>query len=372
LEVCPLIKKIPVDLKEHRYEVMIEPGLLVGLGRVLRELSSSESCAVLADESVFRLYGETVVSSLKESGFQVAVGTQTSGEDHKTLDTVRRLYDVLLDAKLDRLSPVMSLGGGVNGDTAGFVASTYLRGVPFVQVPTTLLSMVDASVGGKVGVNVPQGKNLIGCFYQPVTVLIDPSVLSSLPEREFRCGVAECIKHGMLGDAELFSWMENSAAAILEQEVSVLEELIRKNVAFKAKIVSADERERGIRAHLNLGHTFAHAIEKTTGYGVIKHGEAVSLGMIAACRCAMELGICGSEVYDRLVKLICAVGLPERVPLVSDESLLRAMRHDKKAVNGRIRFVLPRNIGEVGIYDQIPEKCLNAAWEEIRSRGEDV
>jgi 3-dehydroquinate synthase len=290
-----------------------------------------------------------------------------SGERHKTLETVRGVYDTLLAARLERRSPVIALGGGVVGDTAGFAAATYLRGVPFVQCPTSLLAMVDASVGGKVGVNVPQGKNLIGAFYQPMAVVVDPLVLQTLPPRELRCGLAECVKHGVIRDPGLFDWIEERVARIQAIDPAVMTELVARNVAIKARVVEEDEKESGVRAHLNFGHTFAHAIEATSGYGTIEHGEAVALGMAAATQLAVDLGRCDAALLARLTALLEKIGLPTRAELAATEELLAAMRLDKKVKAGRMRLVLPDRLGAVSIVEDAPEDAVRAAWESIRA-----
>ncbi|HQH26812.1 MAG TPA: 3-dehydroquinate synthase [Oligoflexia bacterium] len=254
----------------------------------------------------------------------------------------------------------------MNGDTAGFVAATYLRGVAFIQCPTTLLAMVDSSVGGKTGVNVPQGKNLIGSFYQPKAVVIDPEVLRTLPRRELCCGLAECVKHAVIADDSLFSWIEAKLPQILALEMPVLVELLERNIAIKARIVEQDEKEQGIRAYLNLGHTFGHAIEATAGYGVIEHGEAVALGMIAAFELAVSLGICGCEAAERVRRLIERIGLPVKADLAANEALIAAMASDKKRKDSAVRFVLPERIGAVRIISGAERGSLNAAWDSLR------
>ena len=284
---------VTLELPHHAYDVLIDAGLLKSLGKLVREINRGAKAALIIDKNIEKSHGRVAARSLSAADFDCVVGVMPPGEDYKTLGTVRGLYEVLLDAKLERQSPVVALGGGITGDTVGFVAATYLRGVPFVQVPTTLLAMVDASVGGKVGVNMPQGKNLIGAFHQPTRVVIDPDVLMTLPERELRCGMAECIKHGVIRDPELLDWTIAHAKAIANLDSATMVELVARNVAIKAGVVIRDEKEAGERAHLNFGHTFAHAIEAAGRYGEafdIHHGEAVALGMVAkGVRCQDEL-----------------------------------------------------------------------------------
>jgi 3-dehydroquinate synthase len=288
---------------------------------------------------------------------------------------VCELYDVLLDASLERKSPVIALGGGVVGDTVGFVASTYLRGVPFIQCPTTLLAMVDASVGGKVGVNVPQGKNLVGSFYQPRLVVIDTNTLKTLPARELHCGLAECVKHGVIRDPALFDWIDDNLDAILQLDSETLVQLVEKNVKIKAAVVMEDEKETGTRAHLNFGHTFAHAIEATIGYDAAhtwRHGEAVSLGMVAASRLAAEQGYCAASVPRKIVRLLARIGLPVDAPdLPSTDQLMHAMRLDKKVSDGRLRLILPDQLGSVSIVDDAPVEAITNAWESLREQAND-
>jgi 3-dehydroquinate synthase len=358
---------VRVELPLRAYDVVIEPGALDRLGELVRPVAGSSRCALFADAAVAETWGARALAALAAAGFEVVRAVLPSGETHKTLAQVERLYGALLDAQLERRSPVIALGGGVTGDTVGFAAATYLRGVPLVQCPTTLLAMVDSSVGGKVGVNVPQGKNLIGAFHQPVLVAIDPLVLRTLPARELRCGLAECIKHGVIRDAELFERIGRDAAALRALEPGALVELVRRNVAIKASVVMEDETETGVRAHLNFGHTFGHAIEACVGYGEILHGEAVGLGMIAACELAARIGMCPSDLPAGVRALLEAVGLPVRARLPSDEELEAAMAHDKKVAAGRVRFVLPERLGHVVLRDDVPASAVRAAWSAIRA-----
>jgi 3-dehydroquinate synthase len=357
---------VQVELPSHRYAVTIEPGLLARLGSLVRACAPSERCALIADRSVARLHGDVARRSLEAAGFAVSVEL-VDGEEHKNLETVARLYDALVSQGLERTSPVIAFGGGVAGDTAGFVAATYLRGVPFIQCPTTLLAMVDASVGGKVGVNLPQGKNLVGAFQQPRVVAIDPELLRTLPPRELASGFAECIKHAVIADPTLFDWIEEESARLRALEPAVLVELIRRNVEIKARVVMADEREAGMRALLNLGHTFGHALETAFSYTTLLHGEAVGLGLVAASALAEELGMCGPELRKRLERLLPAVGLPVRVTLPPLGALRAAMKVDKKAIGSKVRFVLPQRIGAVVLRDDVPPELVDAAWDAVRA-----
>ena len=358
---------VTITLPHHRYDVIIEPGALARVGSLVHELAPHDRCALVVDPDVMAIHGEQVRHALHDAGYVIATHALSGGEAAKTLDTVREAYDVLLDARLERRSPVVALGGGVTGDVTGFIAATYLRGVPFVQCPTTLLAMVDASVGGKVGVNLPQGKNLVGAFHQPVVVVIDPLVLQTLPPRELRCGLAECIKHSVIRDADLFDWTDQHLPAIQAMKPDALVELLTRNVQIKADVVMADEKEAGERAHLNFGHTFGHAIEATCGYGQILHGEAVSLGMLAAAAFAAERGLCDAAVRTRLEAVLDRVGLPTRAELPDDATLFAAMQHDKKVADDRIRLVLPAEIGRVVMVDDADESQITAAWRSVRT-----
>jgi 3-dehydroquinate synthase len=305
---------------------------------------------VVTNPVVAGLYGETVKRSLAEAGFQVGEAQIPDGEEYKTLATVAGLYDAAFTGGLERGDAVLALGGGVVGDIAGFLAATYMRGVPFVQVPTTLLAQVDSSVGGKVGVNHPGGKNLIGAFYQPRFVLIDPDTLATLPSREVRAGLAEVIKYGVISDAGFFSWLEANIDRLLNLEPAALEHAIAASCRIKAAVVSADETEAGLRAILNFGHTVGHALEAVTGYQRFVHGEAVAIGMVAAARLAVRLGYFEPPGAERITGLVLRAGLPAEVPAdVEPEILLETMRRDKKVAADRLTFVLPEAVGRVRV-----------------------
>lgn len=357
---------VDLTLPHHRYAIRIEPGALHQLGEAVRDVAPHERAAIIVDEAIADSHGRVAARALEAAGYNTRVAVMPHGEHHKTLGTVRALYDVLLEHRMERKSPVIALGGGITGDTAGFVAATYLRGVPLIQAPTTLLAMVDASVGGKVGVNVPQGKNLIGAFHQPAAVVIDPDTLATLPGRELRCGLAECVKHAVIRNADLFDWLNQHADALLRLDRAAMTELIERNVRIKAAVVIEDEKEAGVRAHLNFGHTFAHAIESATQHHYL-HGEAVALGMTAATRLAVAQRQLPAEILDRLIKLLEKIGLPTAAPdLPENEALLDAMRLDKKVADGRIRLVLPDRLGAVSIADDTPDPAIAAAWDALR------
>ena len=377
---------VELKLPHHHYRIVIEPGALEALGELVDATTPHRRAALFADENVLPLHGKSAQQSLIAAGYDVTVAPVPTGEKRKTLDTVATLYDVLLNDRLERRSPVIALGGGITGDTVGFVAATYLRGVPFVQCPTTLLAMVDASVGGKVGVNVKQGKNLIGAFHQPALVVADVRTLTTLPRRAIRCGLAECIKHAIIRDPALFTFLRDHLDAILALDERTLTELVRWNVQIKADVVMADEKESGDRAHLNFGHTFAHAIEatqfddagsdgKTSGdasagsgaSGGFEHGEAVALGMVAATRLAVDAGRVEASLLESRVALLTRAGLPVSAPdLPATEVLLNAMRLDKKVADDRIRLILPDRMGAVSMVNDTPLHHIEAAWNSLR------
>ncbi|MEM1446939.1 MAG: 3-dehydroquinate synthase [Planctomycetota bacterium] len=369
---------VDLTLPHHRYDIVIEPGCLMRLGDLVREAVPTADRAILVtDEGVEPHHARPVAKAMEAQRIETVVAVIPVSEKKKTLGTVRTLYDIMLENKLERGHALVTLGGGICGDVAGFAAATYLRGIPFVQCPTSLLAMVDASVGGKTGVNVPQGKNLIGAFHQPSRVVIDPEVLATLSERELRCGLAECLKHGVIRDpletpdAELpplFDWITEHAQAIHALDPPTLVELVKRNVEIKASVVMADEKEAGVRAHLNLGHTFAHAIEATSQFGTkYKHGEAVSLGMVAATAFAVNRRLCSAELLDQVMTGCAAVGLPTTAKhLAPDAILLKTMAMDKKVRGGRIRLVLPTRMGEVTIVDDATPDEVKAAWAVVR------
>ncbi|BAM04801.1 3-dehydroquinate synthase [Phycisphaera mikurensis] len=355
------------------YEVAVGPGLLGGLGERVAEavpgLASGGRAALISDESL-EAYGHTqrAAKSLQAAGIDTTVMVIPVGERRKNLKTVGHLLDLCLDAGLERGHPVVALGGGIVGDVAGFVAASLLRGVPFVQCPTTLLAMCDASVGGKTGVNTKQGKNLVGAFWQPRLVLADVDLLATLPDAELACGLAECLKHGIIRDAALFRFIVERAGAFRSRDAAALTDLVARNVAIKAAVVAADERERGERAHLNLGHTFAHAIEATWRLGkAYRHGEAVAIGIAAATRMAAALGRCPEALVHEVEAGLQAAALPIRGDLAPNAALLKVMLRDKKASGGRVRFVLPTRMGACEIVGDVPEDAVAAAWDAVRA-----
>jgi len=359
-------RTVHVQLGDRTYPIHIGPGVLESLGHRLVERCPAPAAAIISDENVAPLYAERATASMDRAGYRTALLVVKPGEQSKSLETAARLYDGLARAGIERNSPVVSLGGGMVGDLTGFVAATWLRGVPFVQVPTTLEADVDAAVGGKTAVNHPSGKNLIGAFHQPRMVLIDTSTLASLDMRDVRAGLAESVKHGVIRDARLFEWHEANVQAILARDESVLGELIEWNCRIKAEVVAADERESGLRAILNFGHTVGHAIESDQRYA-LRHGECVSIGMVAAARIAVVRGMLEPGLADRLRRLLEVLGLPTRVPHPIDlEVLMAFMQKDKKVVDGRLRFVLPTSIGHVRTVSDVTPEQIAAAVRAIQ------
>ena len=356
---------IPVSLKDSPYRITVAPGVLREAGRLAREVSPAKKAAVITDSRVGPLHAPALRESLSAAGFEVIEATLPAGEGHKTLSDLLPVYDRLLSARVDRGTLVFALGGGVVGDMAGFVAATLLRGVPFVQVPTSLLAMVDASVGGKTGVNHAVGKNLIGAFHQPAAVLIDPEVLRTLPDRELRGGLAECVKHDLIRDAEGFTRLERDIGRALSLDVPYLSELVAHNVAIKARVVEADPFEKGERAHLNFGHTFGHAIESVSRYEY-SHGESVALGMAAAAHLSVALGLIDEAARRRILAAIAKAGLPTSGLTLDTAAVVDAMAFDKKVKSGKLRFVLLDRIGHAVVRDDVPVDQVREAIESLR------
>ena len=356
---------VRVDLGERSYEIVVGSGILPRVGQEIGRVCRGRAALVLTEPAVGGLYGSDVTKSLLAAGFQAFTAEVAGGEESKTLASAADLYDRLLDARIDRTGVLVTLGGGVVGDLGGFVAATYMRGIDFVQIPTTLLAQVDASIGGKVGVDLPRGKNLVGAFYQPKRVLIDPDVLATLPRREFSSGLAELIKHGIIADQELFAFIRSETEALRRLDRNVLETAIARSCEIKAGIVARDERESGIRAVLNYGHTVGHAVEAATGFAKYAHGEAVSIGMVTAALISEAKGLAARGTAEEIADGLAAVGLP--VALSDDvdtDAIVGAMTYDKKTMFGKLRFVLPRRIGEVEVTDAVTEAEVRSALAE--------
>jgi 3-dehydroquinate synthase len=366
---------IRVDIPQQSYDIAIAKpdveasktqenpaaGGLDDLGVWISRLKLGKKVLLVSNPVIFKKYGKRAIAALELVGYQVTSCTLPAGERYKTLKSLQKIYDIALQHRLERTSTMVALGGGVIGDMTGFAAATWLRGINVVQVPTSLLAMVDSSVGGKTGVNHPQGKNLIGAFHQPKFVLIDPSLLKTLPPREFRAGMAEVIKYGIIWDEQLFNKLEQ--AKRLDQLRYVDEELLQiilsSSCQAKADVVSKDEKESGLRAILNYGHTIGHAVESLTGYKLVNHGEAVAIGMVAAGQIALQLKMWSNVEAQRQDALIEKAGLPVKLPAGVDiEAIIDTLQTDKKVKDGKVRFVLPTQIGKVTVTDQVPSDVI--------------
>lgn len=352
---------IPVRLGARAYDIVVERGALGTLGARLRSLGVGSRTALVSSPSVLRLHGKQALESLEAAGFTTVPVEIPDGEAAKTLAVAAQCWNALFEAGLDRTSTVVALGGGAVGDLAGFVAATFMRGVHLVHVPTTVLAQVDASIGGKTAIDHPRAKNLIGAFHQPRLVLTDPATLASLPEREFRSGLAEIIKHGIVLDAAYFAAVEASAAAILSRDLPTLERIIAGSCRLKAAIVERDEREAELRHVLNYGHTIGHALEAATGYDRWTHGEAVALGIVGEARLAERLGLTTRPTVERQERLLAAVGLPTHDGGIDADAVLAGIGRDKKSRDGRVPFVLAPAIGAFRLVYDIPGAEVRAA-----------
>jgi 3-dehydroquinate synthase len=360
--------QIPVRLGASSYSIVVEPGGLAKLGDYLRPLGLGSKTAVVSDPGIRGRYGAAVTESLRTAGFSVLDIDVPPGETAKTLATASRCWDALVAAKLDRTATVIAVGGGAVGDLAGFVAATYMRGMNFVQVPTTVLAQVDASIGGKTAIDHPSAKNIIGSFHQPRLVLVDPLTALSLPDRDFRSGLAEIVKHGIVLDHEYFRDLERSVATLLARDPGTLERVIGGSCALKAGVIERDPEEKGeIRYALNYGHTIGHALETATGYTRWTHGEAVALGIVAEAHLARRLGHASDETVARQEALLRAVGLPVRGGGVDPAQVLDAMSRDKKARDGRLPFVLCPAIGEFRVVYGVPADDVRAALQVLEA-----
>lgn len=361
---------IPVQLPQNSYNVAIAPGGLATLGDQLLTLGLKQKVLLVSNSAIFRHYGEMIGGSLQTAGFDVAHCLLPAGERYKTPATLQRIYDAALEHRIERSSTLIALGGGVIGDMTGFAAATWLRGVNVVQVPTSLLAMVDAAIGGKTGVNHPRGKNLIGAFHQPRLVLIDPLVLKTLPSREFRAAIAEVIKYGVIWDAELFTQLEQAPRLdrLTALDPSLVHKILVRSCQAKAHVVSKDEKEAGLRAILNYGHTIGHAVESLTGYKLVNHGEAVAIGMVAAGRIAVELGLWDAESSDRQLALVHKAELPAQIPLtVNLEDVIISLQSDKKVEAGQVKFVLPTRIGAATVTNQVPTDVIRTVLSQLQA-----
>lgn len=349
-----------VDLGERSYPIYIETGLFNQAGFLLSAIQGKQ-CAIVTNETVAPLFLNSIKKPLSEAGISAFDIILPDGEQYKTIEYFNVVLTQLLENRAARDTTLIALGGGVIGDMGGFAAACYQRGIPFIQVPTTLLSQVDSSVGGKTAVNHPLGKNMIGAFYQPKAVFIDTNSLSTLPEREFCAGMAEVIKYGIMYDGDFFTWIENQSTTIKNRDADALRYVITTCCAIKAEVVNLDEKEHGVRALLNLGHTFGHAIEAEKGYGVWLHGEAVAAGMVLAARLAMLRNWITASEFRRIESLLEVFNLPIAGPLdMSTEHYIQHMRHDKKVLSGKMRFIVPTTIGEAKVIDDVTDDELSA------------
>jgi len=349
---------LKVGLGEKSYDILIGYPL-EGIGRTLKKYTNGLKSLIVTNPTIAEYYMEMVKKSLQEAGFQVFVAQVSDGEEHKSLVEANKLYARCVEYRLERESLIVGLGGGVIGDLAGYVAATFMRGLPIVQVPTTLLAQVDSSVGGKVAVNLPEGKNLVGSFYQPLLVYIDLAVLKTLPAEEMEAGMAEVIKYGVILDKNFFEYLEDNIGKLRELDSEVLGRVVARCCKLKARVVEKDEKERGLRAILNFGHTLGHAVEALTDYKRYKHGEAVAIGMVGACRIAEEMGMLKKEARNRIEDLIRKAGLPGRIGVeLSVDDIIQALSLDKKVRAGEVRFVLPERIGRVLVWNDVPEDIV--------------
>ncbi|MEW6068747.1 MAG: 3-dehydroquinate synthase [Nitrospirota bacterium] len=353
------MENIKVELGERSYDISIGSNILDGIGEKLKSFGFSPKIAIISNPTVFSLYGKCVADSIKSAGFSLLTVNIPDGEQYKNLTTLQQIYDELLKFRLDRKSALIALGGGVVGDITGFAASTYMRGIAYIQIPTTLLAQVDSSVGGKTGIDHELGKNMIGTFWQPRLVWIDIETLKTLPQRELLAGLAEVIKYGVIWDKGLFDFLGINRDKILNLDKDALTHIIKRSCEIKAEIVSRDERESGLRAILNYGHTIGHAIETVTEYKKFLHGEAVAIGMYLEARLSHIIGMIDNDAVSRIKDIIYSYSLPSEMPAdIHIDQILSSMQLDKKAVAGELRFILPEEIGNVRIYKGITENIL--------------
>ncbi|HIE43832.1 MAG TPA: 3-dehydroquinate synthase [Candidatus Omnitrophica bacterium] len=366
------MRVVKVNLKQDPYPVYIGENILPAFGELLRKIDFPGYLAVITHPGLKELYGETIETSLKRNGFSYFTIQVPEGENTKSLHQVEALYQDLISLKMGRDSGLVAFGGGVTGDLTGFVAATYLRGISYVQVPTTLLAQVDSSIGGKVGVDLPAGKNLVGAFWQPRMVLSEVSVLRSLPRRELMSGIAEIIKYGIIADDRFFERLDKNMARLLPPldgklpDFEFLEEVVEKCTRIKADVVEKDERERDIRAILNYGHTLGHAIEAATDYKRYTHGEAIAIGMVGAARISTTLGLLGDEDFRRHISILKKAQLPVSCPSIEKGRILNALKLDKKRKENKLRVVLAVKIGKVKIEGNIPDKVIEEAVDYLR------
>lgn len=355
------MKRLNIDLADRSYEILIGRSLLERTGEWVMAIAKPSRVVIITHPSINRLYGEQLSSGFSQADIPIHFIEVPEGEKSKSLEQAEKIYNQLLTWKCDRQTVLVALGGGVIGDLTGFIAATYVRGVPFIQVPTTLLSQVDSSVGGKTAVNHPLGKNMIGVFYQPKLVVVDLETLQSLPEKEYKAGISEIVKYGVIEDARLFEFLERQFKNILSHDNEALEHIIATSCAIKARVVEKDERESHYRMVLNFGHTIGHAIESLTGYSTYTHGEAVAIGMVYAAKLSQLMGHCTEDVTQRITGLIENFGLPTKLPSLKAEDMIQSMYLDKKTAHKKIRFILVKGIGAIEIVDDVAESHIKEA-----------
>lgn len=360
------MRTLTVDLDDRSYPIHVGRQTLATLPDVLARLNPSGTVGLVTDQNVDGLYGDAVRQRIVDAGLQVVTHAMPAGEQHKRLARIEEICGTLLEAGLDRSSIVIALGGGVVGDVAGFAAASFMRGVRLIQIPTTVVAQVDSSVGGKTGVNHPLGKNTIGAFHQPSAVLIDTACLETLPERELRAGLAEVIKHGVIADAELFEYMTANAERILARDLDALEYPVLRSCEIKSEVVAKDERESDLRAILNYGHTFGHAIEAVTKYQRFLHGEAIAVGMACAAALAQSLGLVDASFVQQHNDCIARYGLPIRWAELPVEDTLNAMRRDKKVRDGKLRFIVADRMGHVVQRTDVTDDQARTALDAVR------
>jgi len=348
------MRTVRVNLDKRSYDISIASDMFSSLAEELSKITERRKSFIITDSNVDKLYSETIKVLLEKNSAYIGKYVFRAGEEYKNLATVEAGYHAAIKAGVDRNSVIVALGGGVCGDVAGFIAATYMRGIKFIQIPTTLLAMVDSSIGGKTGVDLDEGKNLVGAFWQPEGVFIDTKVLDTLPDRELLCGLAEVVKYGVISDEKFFEYLENNIEGIKQKKYEVYEYIIGKCCSIKADIVSQDERENSLRAILNFGHTFGHAIETVSSYSKYKHGEAVPIGMLMACELGVILGAIDSKIKERVQKLLQNLSLPIKATGSDPKSILSAMTKDKKTKDGVVNFIIPdTKIGKVKIINKI-------------------
>lgn len=359
------MQEVRVELGSQSYDIHISEGFLDKLEVLIQSFSFSKRGLLISDSNVSSLYGDELLNILNKNGFEFSLFVVTAGEQAKSFNVAQKIYTKVIELGLDRKSPIIALGGGVVGDLTGFIAATYLRGVPFIQIPTSLLAQVDSSVGGKVAINHELGKNLIGAFYQPKFVLIDLEILKTLPQREVYSGLAEIIKYGIIADEKFFDYLDTNSSQILSLEKNALVHMIRRSCEIKADVVSKDEKESGLRIILNFGHTIAHAVESDTGYKKYNHGEAVGIGMHGAALLSYYLGLINQNVLNKVIQLIKKFYLPLYAFDCTVENLFKFIGRDKKSTSGRVKWVLMNSIGDVIVRNDISDDLVKKVLSEI-------